>query len=124
MIVDRNEDRRDHQFDTAGTTTNVIAESAYLAGTMRTVSETTRFAVREEVRDENDHAAAGRCFGHGTEHFAHVVQLEGAIASNYQDAQITYVAMGADMVDDVQVKTGGIDASAPMLCTRTSSTDA
>src|SRR5205823_13241027 len=53
-------------------------------------------------------------FGHGTEHFAHVVQLEGAIASNYQDAQITYVAMGADMVDDVQVKTGGIDASAPM----------
>ena len=37
-------------------------------------------------------------FGHSTEHFAHVVQLEGAIASNYQDAQITYVAMGADMV--------------------------
>src|SRR5438093_5707139 len=53
-------------------------------------------------------------FGHSTEHFAHVVQLEGAIASNYQDAQITYVAMGADMVDDVQVKTGGVDASAPM----------
>src|SRR6267378_4652066 len=53
-------------------------------------------------------------FGHGTEHFAHVVQLEGAIASNYQDAQITYVAMGADMVSDTQVKTGGVDASAPM----------
>src|SRR5437867_3026879 len=53
-------------------------------------------------------------FGHSTEHFAHVIQLEGAIASNYQDAQITYVAMGADMVDDVQVKTGGVDASAPM----------
>src|SRR5262245_26021241 len=53
-------------------------------------------------------------FGHGTEHFAHVVQLEGAIASNYQDAQVTYVAMGADMIDDVQVKTGGVDASAPM----------
>jgi hypothetical protein len=53
-------------------------------------------------------------FGHATEHFAHVVQLEGAIASNYQDAQITYVAMGADMVSDTQVKTGGVDASAPM----------
>lgn len=53
-------------------------------------------------------------FGHGTEHFAHVIQLEGAIASNYQDAQVTYVAMGADMVEDVQVKTGGVDASAPM----------
>src|SRR5439155_3763165 len=53
-------------------------------------------------------------FGHSTEHFAHVVQLEGAIASNYQDAQITYVSMGADMVSDTQVKTGGVDASAPM----------
>src|SRR5262245_53660985 len=53
-------------------------------------------------------------FGHSTEHFAHVVQLEGAIASNYQDAQVTYVSMGADMIDDVQVKTGGVDASAPM----------
>ncbi len=53
-------------------------------------------------------------YGHATEHFAHVIQLEGAIASNYQDAQVTYVSMGADMVDDVQVKTGGVDASAPM----------
>src|SRR5437867_10053638 len=53
-------------------------------------------------------------FGHATEHFAHVIQLEGAIASNYQDAQVTYIAMGADMMDDVQVKTGGVDASAPM----------
>jgi carboxypeptidase family protein/TonB-dependent receptor-like protein len=53
-------------------------------------------------------------FGHATEHFAHVVQLEGAIASNYQDAQITYIAMGADMIDETTVKTGGVDASAPM----------
>jgi hypothetical protein len=53
-------------------------------------------------------------FGHGTEHFAHVLQLEGTIASNYHDAQLTYVSMGADMVQDIQVKTGGVDASSPM----------
>ena len=53
-------------------------------------------------------------FGHGTEHFAHVLQLEGMIASNYHDAQVTYVAMGTDMIADVQVKTGGVDASSPM----------
>jgi hypothetical protein len=53
-------------------------------------------------------------FGHSTEHFAHVIQLEGMIASNYHDAQITYVAMGTDMIQDTQVKTGGVDASAPM----------
>ena len=52
--------------------------------------------------------------GHGTEHFAHVLQLEGMIASNYHDAQVTYVAMGTDMIADVQVKTGGVDASSPM----------
>jgi hypothetical protein len=53
-------------------------------------------------------------FGHGTEHFAHVIQLEGTIASNYYDAQVTYVGMGSDMIQDVQVKTGGADASTPM----------
>jgi hypothetical protein len=53
-------------------------------------------------------------FGHATEHFAHVIQVEGMIASNYHDAQVTYVAMGTDIVQDVQVKTGGVDASSPM----------
>ena len=43
---------------TAGTTTNVIAESAYLGGTMRTVSEATRLAVRAEVRRVADGIAA------------------------------------------------------------------
>jgi len=62
-------------------------------------------------RPFDDGSGAWCIFGHGTEHFAHVVQLEGAIASNYQDAQITYVAMGADMIADTQVKTGGVDAS-------------
>ena len=53
-------------------------------------------------------------FGHATEHFAHVLQLEGTIASNYHDAQLTYVSLGADMVADTQVKTGGVDAASPM----------
>ena len=53
-------------------------------------------------------------FGHATEHFAHVVQLEGMQAGNYNDFQLTYVQMGADMVQDTQVKTGGADAATPM----------
>jgi hypothetical protein len=52
--------------------------------------------------------------GHATEHFAHVVQLEGMIASSYRDAQIAYVGMGADMIEDIQVKTGGVGAASPM----------
>jgi hypothetical protein len=53
-------------------------------------------------------------FGHATEHFAHVVQLEGMQAGNYNDFQLTYIQMGADMIEDTQVKTGGVDASTPM----------
>ncbi len=53
-------------------------------------------------------------FGHGSEHFHHAIQLEGMKAENYQDAQVTYVAMGADMIEDVQVKSGGVQASEPL----------
>jgi hypothetical protein len=35
-------------------------------------------------------------------------------AGNYNDFQLTYVQMGSDMMQDVQVKTGGADASTPM----------
>lgn len=53
-------------------------------------------------------------FGHATEHFAHVIQLEGMAAAGYNDAQITYVGMGADMIEDASVKTGGAEAKDPM----------
>lgn len=53
-------------------------------------------------------------FGHATEHFAHVIQLEGMAASGYDDAQVTYVGMGADLIEDASVKTGGAEAKDPM----------
>ena len=53
-------------------------------------------------------------FGHATEHFAHVIQIDGVSAAGYDDAQVTYVGMGADMVEDVSVKTGGVTADEPM----------
>ncbi len=53
-------------------------------------------------------------FGHATEHFAHVIQIEGMAAAGYNDAQITYVGMGADMIEDASVKTGGAEAKDPM----------
>ena len=53
-------------------------------------------------------------FGHATEHFAHVIQLEGMAAAGYTDAQVTYVGMNADMMEDMSVKTGGAEAKDPM----------
>jgi len=40
-------------------------------------------------------------FGHATEHFAHVTNLEGMQAGNYNDFQLTYVQMGSDMIQDI-----------------------
>jgi len=53
-------------------------------------------------------------FGHATEHFAHVIQLEGMAAAGYQDAQVTYVGMGSDVIEDASVKTGGAEAKDPL----------
>src|SRR5947208_1293127 len=107
----------------------VVSCTALLLVAIDASAQTGQGSLRGSVKDEQGGAlpgvtvhsrpvddGSGRMvyFGHATEHFAHVIQLEGAIASNYQDAQVTYVAMGADMIDDVQVKTGGVDASAPM----------
>jgi hypothetical protein len=53
-------------------------------------------------------------FGHGAEHFSHVVQLEGNMAQGYRDAQITYTQMSTDMIEDIQIRSGGVEASAPI----------
>ncbi len=43
---------------TAGTTTNIIPETAFLEGTIRTLSETTRTLVHKEIRQVCEHVAA------------------------------------------------------------------
>lgn len=43
----------------AGTTTNIIPETAYLEGTIRTLSEATRAVVHTEIRRMCEHIAAG-----------------------------------------------------------------
>ncbi len=53
-------------------------------------------------------------FGHGTEHFAHVIQLEGQRADNYRDAQPTYVQMSTDMIADIEVRSSGQEAASPI----------
>ncbi len=52
-------------------------------------------------------------FGHATEHFAHVSQLDGMTFGGYQDFQITYIGLPADAVEDTSVRTGGVDAANP-----------
>ncbi|MCH9027889.1 MAG: carboxypeptidase regulatory-like domain-containing protein, partial [Proteobacteria bacterium] len=53
-------------------------------------------------------------FGHGTEHFAHVIQLEGQTGTGYRDSQVTYVQMSTEMIADIEVRSGGVGADQPI----------
>jgi amidohydrolase len=83
-----------------GTTTNVIPENAWLGGTLRTVSATTRAAVRDSVR----HLAEGIAAAHGA---AVDVDIEPGYPMTVNDVGFTDVVLHAAREilspDDVEV---------------------
>jgi hippurate hydrolase len=79
----------------AGTTTNIIPETAFLAGTMRTVSEARRVAVRADVRRV--------CEGIGAAHGASVeVDIEPGYPVTVNDDGFTelVLAVAREVVGD------------------------
>jgi len=64
-------------------------------------------------RNVDDGVGRRAYYFHGSHIYAHAFQLEGAPASAYIDAAAHSMGMGGDTVQDVEVKLGGVDASAP-----------
>ena len=64
-------------------------------------------------RNVDDGVGRRAYYFHGSHIYAHVFQLEGAPASAYIDAAAHSMGMGGDTIQDVEVKLGGMDASAP-----------
>jgi outer membrane receptor protein involved in Fe transport len=64
-------------------------------------------------RPHND-GSGRQNFGNAVDHRDAVVDMEGMMASNYNDSNINRTGLSTEAVEDVQVKTGGVDASAPM----------
>src|SRR5262245_5505215 len=64
-------------------------------------------------RNVDDGVRRRAYYFHGSHIYAHAFQLEGAPASAYIDAAAHSMGMGGDTVQDVEVKLGGMDASAP-----------
>jgi hypothetical protein len=64
-------------------------------------------------RNVDDGVGRRAYYFHGSHIYAHAFQLEGAPASAYIDAAAHSMGMGGDTIQDVEVKLGGIDASAP-----------
>ena len=65
-------------------------------------------------RPHNDGSGRQNYFGNAVDHRDAVVDMEGMMASNYNDSNINRTGLSTEAVEDVQVKTGGVDASAPM----------
>jgi hypothetical protein len=62
----------------------------------------------------NDNITSAAFYVNGADFGSHVIQLDGAdIAAGVQSSTL-YIFMGQDVLEDVQVNTGGVDASAPL----------
>jgi hypothetical protein len=55
-------------------------------------------------------------FVHGADASSNVVQIDGANVdtSTNNGASLTYTSLNSDIVDDIQIKTSGVDASSPL----------
>ncbi len=53
-------------------------------------------------------------FVHGADQSANVVQIDGADVTSSTNAGVTYISLNTDAIDDMQIKTSGVDASSPL----------
>ena len=65
-------------------------------------------------RPHNDGSGRQNYFGNAVDHRDAVVDMEGMMASNYNDSNINRTALSTEAVQDIQIKTGGVDAASPM----------
>lgn len=65
-------------------------------------------------RPHNDGSGRQNYFGNAVDHRDAVLDMEGMAANNYNDSNINRTGLSTEAVEDVQVKTGGVDAASPM----------
>jgi Carboxypeptidase regulatory-like domain len=63
----------------------------------------------------NDGSGRQNYFGNAVDHRDAVVDMEGMMAGNYNDSNINRTALSTEAVQDVQVKTGGVDAASTRM---------
>jgi Carboxypeptidase regulatory-like domain/TonB dependent receptor len=51
---------------------------------------------------------------HGADYSANIVQIDGADVTPAVASTLKYIALNTDAIDDMQIKTSGVDASAPL----------
>ena len=66
------------------------------------------------TRPWNDQSGRQTYYGRGVHHYGHVIEMDGTRATSYYDSQPAYLNMSTDTLGDVEIKTGGYDASLPM----------
>src|SRR2546427_3886431 len=67
------------------------------------------------VESRNVTSNPGRAmYFHGATLYSHAFQLEGAPAASYYDGSPYTMNMGGDVIQDVELKLGGVDAASPL----------
>lgn len=80
----------------------------------RLFSDVLDLAPGVNSRNVNDGLGRRAYYFHGTHIYAHAFQLEGAPASSYVDSAAHSMNLGGDVLQDVEMKLGGVDASSPL----------
>jgi hypothetical protein len=61
-----------------------------------------------------DFAGSKMIYVRGADQSANVVQMDGADVGTASNFGVTYLSLSTDAVDDIQIKTSGVDAAAPL----------
>jgi hypothetical protein len=80
----------------------------------RLFSDVIDMAPGVSSRNVNDGVGRRAYYFHGSVLFGHVIMLEGAPASSFNDASAHSMGMGGDTIADTELKLGGVDAASPM----------
>lgn len=61
-----------------------------------------------------DFSGSKMIYVHGADPAANLVQIDGADVNTSSNSGVTYISLNTDAIDDMQIKTSGVDASSPL----------
>lgn len=104
--------------ETASAATNVLIQGEFqreipLQG-RRNWSDMLEMIPGLNARPFDDNSGRMVYYGRGAHHWSQVIKVDGANAASYYDAQVTFINMSTDTIGDVEMKAGGLEASAEM----------
>lgn len=104
--------------ETASAATSVLLTGEFQReipiSTRRNWSDMLEMIPGLNARPFDDSSGRMTYYGRGAHHWSHVIQVDGANAASYYDAQVTFINMSTDTIGDVSMEAAGQKASNAM----------